>query len=106
MKSCAGHEVQEAKLGKRGLEMDRLWMVVDRSGRFMSQRRYSKMALVTPSLPKSFNEVKCVLLIISCSDGGMLLAFGSRGAGGYLLVRRRQQNDMSFYHPSRSRQRK
>lgn len=57
VKSCAGHEVQEAKLGKRGLEMDRLWMIVDRTGRFMSQRRCSKMALVTPSLPESLNEV-------------------------------------------------
>ncbi|CAM9439941.1 unnamed protein product [Scytosiphon promiscuus] len=56
VKSCAGHEVQEAALGDRGLEMDRLWMVVDRRGRFMSQRRCPKMALVSPSLPRSEEE--------------------------------------------------
>ncbi|CAM9182907.1 unnamed protein product [Hapterophycus canaliculatus] len=56
VKSCAGHEVQQAALGDRGLEMDRLWMVVDGRGRFMSQRRCPKMALVSPSLPRSKDE--------------------------------------------------
>ena len=58
IKSCAGHEVQQATLGDRGLDMDRLWMIVDRSGRFMTQRRCAKMALVSPSLPGSKDEVR------------------------------------------------
>lgn len=57
VKSCAGHEVQQATLGDRGLEMDRLWMVIDGVGRFMSQRRLAKMALVSPSLPRTKDEV-------------------------------------------------
>ncbi|CAM9131062.1 unnamed protein product [Laminaria digitata] len=36
--------------------MDRLWLVVDGHGRFMSQRRCPKMALISPSLPKSHDE--------------------------------------------------
>ncbi|CAM9589741.1 unnamed protein product [Ectocarpus sp. 6 AP-2014] len=56
VKSCAGHEVQQASLGDRGLEMDRQWMIVDGRGRFMSQRRFSKLALISPSLPKTKDE--------------------------------------------------
>lgn len=58
IKSCAGHEVQCAALRDRGLDMDRLWMIVDGSGRFLTQRRCAKMALVSPSLPRSRNEVR------------------------------------------------
>ena len=57
VKSCAGHEVQQATLGDRGLDMDRLWMVIDGVGRFMSQRRLAKMALIRPSLPRTKDEV-------------------------------------------------
>ncbi|CAM9360316.1 unnamed protein product [Pylaiella littoralis] len=56
VKSCAGHKVQQATLGDRGLDMDRLWMVVDGRGRFLSQRRCAKMALISPSLPRSKDE--------------------------------------------------
>lgn len=57
VKSCSGHELQLAALEDRGLAMDRLWLVVDGRGRFMSQRRCPKMALITPSLPTSKDEV-------------------------------------------------
>lgn len=57
VKSCAGHKVQQATLGDRGLDMDRLWMVIDGVGRFMSQRRCAKMALISPSLPRTKHEV-------------------------------------------------
>lgn len=57
VKSCAGHEVQQATLGDRGFEMDRLWLVVDGRGRFMTQRKCPKMAQISPSLPKSHDEV-------------------------------------------------
>lgn len=57
VKSCAGHELQLAELEDRGLAMDRLWLVVDGRGRFMSQRRCPKMALISPSLPTSKDEV-------------------------------------------------
>ncbi len=58
IKSCAGHVVQQAALGDRGLDMDRLWMIIDQSGGFMTQRRCVKMALVSPSLPRSRDEVR------------------------------------------------
>lgn len=58
VKACAGHKLEKATLGARGLEMDRLWMIVDGNGRFMSQRRCPKMALIKPSLPKTMDEVK------------------------------------------------
>lgn len=57
VKSCAGHEVRQATLGDRGLDMDRLWMIIDGAGRFMSQRRCAKMAVISPSLPRTKDEV-------------------------------------------------
>lgn len=47
MKSLAGRDVLSARLEPRGLVHDRRWMVVDASGRFMSQRTRPEMAHVT-----------------------------------------------------------
>ena len=50
VKSCRGTAVQQARLTERGLEYDRQWMVVDRGGRFVSQREVPELALVVPAL--------------------------------------------------------
>jgi uncharacterized protein YcbX len=50
VKSCAGVSPAEALLIETGLELDRAWMVVDASGRFVSQRELPRMALVQPTL--------------------------------------------------------
>lgn len=50
IKSAGGIALQEATLDDRGIEYDRRWMLVDESGRFMSQRRYPRMALISTRL--------------------------------------------------------
>jgi uncharacterized protein YcbX len=50
VKSCAGIEVQEALLLKTGLEWDRVWMVVDGEGEFVTQRELPRMALIKPQI--------------------------------------------------------
>ncbi|TFW07917.1 MOSC domain-containing protein [Oxalobacteraceae bacterium OM1] len=54
VKSCAGIALREATLTPAGLMSqhiyDREWMVVDQQGRFMTQRDFPRMALVTPRL--------------------------------------------------------
>jgi uncharacterized protein len=50
VKSCGGIELTEATLTETGLEFDRAWMVVDENGRFVTQRQYPRMALITPRL--------------------------------------------------------
>ncbi|APW39523.1 MOSC domain-containing protein [Rhodoferax koreense] len=50
IKSCAGVEVDAVLLTETGLEFDRAWMVVDASGRFVSQRELPRMALIRPQL--------------------------------------------------------
>lgn len=37
-KSCAGRPVESARIGRRGIEFDHLWMVVEGQGNFLSQR--------------------------------------------------------------------
>jgi uncharacterized protein len=46
VKACAGIPVDEAFVAERGFALDRRWMVVDASGRFMTQRDIPKLALV------------------------------------------------------------
>jgi len=50
VKSCAGVALQDAMLTDTGLDLDRAWMVVDTSGRFVSQRELPRMALIQPQL--------------------------------------------------------
>jgi uncharacterized protein YcbX len=57
VKSCRGISMQQARLGERGLERDREWMVVDTGGRFLSQRELPRLALITPALSDSGLEL-------------------------------------------------
>lgn len=50
VKSAAGIAVQQAQLTARGLQYDRRWMVVDAKGRFITQRRFPRMALIGVSI--------------------------------------------------------
>lgn len=47
VKGLRGRTVSSASVEPWGLAGDRRWMVVDQDGRFMSQRRWSGMALIT-----------------------------------------------------------
>jgi uncharacterized protein YcbX len=48
IKSCAGIGLDEARMFAHGLEYDRHWMLVDTSGRFVTQRTMPRMALIEP----------------------------------------------------------
>ena len=50
IKSCGGVSVQDADLEVTGLRYDRRWMLVDEGGGFVSQRRYPRMALISPRI--------------------------------------------------------
>lgn len=46
VKSLAGFQVSEWKVDRTGLKYDRKWMLIDENGKFLSQRRLPKMALI------------------------------------------------------------
>jgi uncharacterized protein YcbX len=50
IKSCGGISLASADLGTTGLVHDRRWMLVDEAGKFVSQRRHPRMALISPHL--------------------------------------------------------
>ena len=58
VKSCAGIELPTARLTETGLEWDRVWMVVDRQGQFVTQRELPRMALIQPSLMATELELR------------------------------------------------
>ena len=53
VKSCAGSVPRQAVLTETGFDLDRQWVVVDRDGRFVSQRELPRMALVQTALKSS-----------------------------------------------------
>jgi uncharacterized protein YcbX len=48
VKSCAGIPLERAKVGPRGIHLDRHWMLINQDGRFVSQRQLPRMALIRP----------------------------------------------------------
>jgi uncharacterized protein len=50
IKSCRGTSVEQWELDQFGLRYDRRFMVVDRSGQFMTQRHFPRLALVSPAI--------------------------------------------------------
>lgn len=50
IKSCAGVSVASATVSSRGFVHDRSFLVVDFTGRFLSQRKLPRLALITPSV--------------------------------------------------------
>jgi uncharacterized protein YcbX len=50
VKSCAGIQLDAARVVATGFEWDRRWMVVGEDGRFLSQREHPRMALVRTRL--------------------------------------------------------
>ena len=49
VKSARGVALREARVGERGLEFDRCWMVVNTRGRQLTGREFPKLALVEPA---------------------------------------------------------
>jgi uncharacterized protein len=50
IKSCKGISISSAIIDERGIEYDRRWMIVDSSGKYITQRRYPILALVNVTL--------------------------------------------------------
>jgi uncharacterized protein YcbX len=58
IKSCRGIAVDSAELTARGLAYDRRYMLVDASGRFLTQRRHPRMALIETVFAEGGIEVR------------------------------------------------
>jgi uncharacterized protein len=50
IKSCKGIKVSRSIVTKRGLQFDRLYVVVDKNGRFASQRKFPRMTLIVTTV--------------------------------------------------------
>jgi len=53
VKSCRGIALDASRLTTRGLEHDREWMLVDRDGRFLTQRELPRLAQIVTELSGS-----------------------------------------------------
>ncbi len=57
VKACRGIEVDSTCVERMGLEHDRRMMVVTPEGKFLTQREYPRLALVTPKLENGMLEL-------------------------------------------------
>lgn len=58
IKSVGGMALEATRLDERGVEHDRRWMLVDENRKFISQRRYPRMALISARLTLNHLVVK------------------------------------------------
>jgi uncharacterized protein YcbX len=65
VKSLSGIQLQESKVTDRGLELDRRWLLVDDSGRFLTQREYPELALFKPEIVGDFLRITHSVLLES-----------------------------------------
>lgn len=74
VKSCAAIAVNEVLLTPTGLQFDREWMVIDATGRFVSQRELPRMVLIQPALTDDAlilnapAQQPCVIPFNTCGD--------------------------------------
>lgn len=50
IKSCRGVRLGSVQITAKGIKNDRTWMFADAQGNFITQRRFSRLALMTPKL--------------------------------------------------------
>lgn len=48
VKSCGGIALKQGTIGPRGFVEDRAWMIVDRKGKFLTQREHPRLSLIRP----------------------------------------------------------
>lgn len=58
LKSCKGIPTEEAECDEFGIKYDRHWVVLDRGGRFTSQRSRGELALVVPTMMEGHIKVE------------------------------------------------
>lgn len=73
IKSLAGISLKESKIERRGLELDRRWMLVDENNKFLTQREFPKMATVK-------TEILADGLQVSSNGIGFRIAFEPESA--------------------------
>lgn len=59
MKSCGAVELVQSEVEERGLAHDRRWMVVDESGRYLTQREVPQLATIRPHVGQDTLELRC-----------------------------------------------
>ncbi|KAG7397340.1 hypothetical protein PHYBOEH_000852 [Phytophthora boehmeriae] len=66
IKSCAGISMDEVKLTPKGLLHDREWVIIDgERDKFVTQRRYPKMALIRPKLLPNVSADEIQVLVLT-----------------------------------------
>jgi uncharacterized protein len=73
VKSCRGIALANALMTERGIDHDREWMIVDASGRFITQREVPRLALVAATPSERALELSAPSLpplVVPFNDGG------------------------------------
>ncbi len=74
VKSCKGMSLRSVQVGAKGPLMDRRWMFVDKTGRFLSQRSIAKLAMIHVQLDDHF------LFLSAPSTVPLMIPYGAVGS--------------------------
>lgn len=70
IKSCQGIRLESCRITKRGFENDRMFMLIDKSNKFVSQRTHPKMALIGTNIVGDVLQVSAPGMRPLCIDLG------------------------------------
>ena len=80
IKSLAGIRLKKAVVQQKGLQYDRRWMLVDKEGRFLTQREHAEMALFKVTIENDF-------LIVTKQSQSIRLNLSSEPIGHFIKVK-------------------
>ena len=75
VKSCRGIDLETARVTETGLEWDRRWMIVDASGRFVTQRTHPQLATIATAIADGALRLSAAghpRLVVDAEAGGPL----------------------------------
>ncbi|DAZ92404.1 TPA: hypothetical protein N0F65_003787 [Lagenidium giganteum] len=87
IKSCRGVRLDTVKITQQGILHDRAWMFIDTTGKFISQRRYPKMACIVPKLINPHDENTAAVVLTAEGMDDLVVPIISEGQGTEMQVR-------------------
>lgn len=91
VKSCRGIALDSVRIGERGFEWDRHWMIVNVRDSFVTQRTHPKLATVEPSFEPAGTgpggpHVPQALLLSAAGQGTIRVPLAAEGATREVIV--------------------
>ncbi len=86
IKSLAGVRLNTTVVKQKGLQYDRRWMLVDKDGRFLTQREHPKMALFNVAMTNDYLTVSALANTTNAIDQSIRIELNAEVPGSFSRV--------------------